>query len=448
MRDRSGDSKPLSRREAEGILAKAAEAAALYRQATEVGCVVLDAEGYTAGPATGDVFLNTCAVCSVFDRMAGEAPGPYPCREVHLHAASQAKRFGGSFVYLCSIGFMHWAGPLLSGGRIAGVMVGGPVLSIDREDAVDSILQLRGARITPAEAEACVDRIPTASPDRVQALAQLLSLTAEQVSRTPLEDFNGPRRRTEQQSRISEQIHTLKGREASGEVFRNSPLEKERQLLVALRRGDNDTGRRILNELLGLIFFAAPRFEHARFRAVELAVLLFRAALEAGGAEGDAMDLSYRYLRRIQRASDPEELADILNIVVERLSRRIFIFRGVKHATTLRRAERYIQDNFTRKLSLAEVAAAAGLSPAYFSTVFKNEMGENFSDYLVRLRNELAARLLLGTERSLADIAADCGFEDQSWFSKTFKRYMGTSPGRYRESGGALAYEAEEQHET
>jgi AraC-like DNA-binding protein len=327
-------------------------------------------------------------------------------------------------------------------------MVGGPVLSIDREDAVDSILQLRGEQISPTEAEACVDRIPTASPDRVQALAQLLSLTAEQVSRTPREDFSGPRRRTEQQSRISEQIHTLKGREASGEVFRNSPLEKERQLLVALRRGDNDTGRRILNELLGLIFFAAPRFEQARFRAVELAVLLFRAALEAGGAEGDAMDLSYRYLRRIQRASDPEELADILNIVVERLSRRIFIFRGVKHATTLRRAERYIQDNFTRKLSLAEVAAAAGLSPAYFSTVFKNEMGENFSDYLVRLRNELAARLLVGTDRSLADIAADCGFEDQSWFSKTFKRCMGTSPGRYRESGGALAYEAEEQHET
>lgn len=456
MAERSREEQVLSRKEALGILAKAAAAARVYRTATGVGCVVLDGEGYTveteaakaaAVGSAGGLKALGCAVCAV-PRGAEADDGPYPCRDVHLHAAAQARRFGGTFVYLCSIGFMHWVGPLVAGGRTAGVLVGGPVLSIDREDAVDSILKARGAGMDRATAEACVDRIPRADPERVQALAELLTVTAEQVSRTPLEDYAGPKRRTEQQSRISEEIHTMKSRMAAGINIHDSPLDKERRLLEALRRGDNDTGRKLLNELLGLIFFSdTSRFDQVRFRAVELAVLLFRAAMESGGADGEGVDAGYRYLRRIEEAKDAEELADILNIVVERLSRRIFIFSGVKHAATLRKAERYIRDHYTRKIGIAEVAAAAGLSPAYFSTIFKDEMGESFSDYLGRLRTEQAARLLVSTERSLADIAGECGFEDQSWFSKTFKRYMGSSPGRYRESGGAPANEAEEHHE-
>jgi transcriptional regulator GlxA family with amidase domain len=63
-------------------------------------------------------------------------------------------------------------------------------------------------------------------------------------------------------------------------------------------------------------------------------------------------------------------------------------------------------------------------------------MGENLSCCLNRLRVEKAAVMLVETELPLNKIAAACGFEDQSWFSKMFKNRTGLSPGKYRERSG------------
>jgi AraC-like DNA-binding protein len=68
-------------------------------------------------------------------------------------------------------------------------------------------------------------------------------------------------------------------------------------------------------------------------------------------------------------------------------------------------------------------------------------MGENLSSFLNHLRVEKACYMLTETDLSLSKIAAACGFEDQSWFSKIFKSYLGISPGRYREQGGITAPE-------
>jgi AraC-like DNA-binding protein len=104
----------------------------------------------------------------------------------------------------------------------------------------------------------------------------------------------------------------------------------------------------------------------------------------------------------------------------------------------MRKAEQFIRENLTRKMSLGEIAAVAGLSAPYFSTIFKNEMDENLSKYINRLRVEKASKMLLETNLSLSDISSECCFEDQSWFSKIFKSFTGISPGKYRSQGGAV----------
>jgi AraC-like DNA-binding protein len=215
-------------------------------------------------------------------------------------------------------------------------------------------------------------------------------------------------------------------------------------LLAAFRRGDNETGSKILNELMEAILKISPgNFEFIRFRALELVVLLSRAAANTDASDSETlMEANNRHLRRIQESKTLEELTENLQIIAERLSGRIFSFQGVRHASALRRAERFIWENYTRKISLEEIARASGLSAPYFSTIFKEEMGENLSSYLNRLRVEKAAALLTETGNSLNEIAGFCGFEDQSWFSKIFKLYTGTSPGKYREHGG-LSFKVE-----
>lgn len=434
--------------EDQAILNEALHRADMYRQATGVGCEVLDCQGLRLGKPNAETQEHTCAQCNLFTSPQADPEARYPCADTHLYGASQAKRFGGSFIYLCPVGFMHWASPLLSSGRPVGIFVGGPVLSIDREDAVDSIIKSSQGTISVLEAQGFVDSIPRVDPPRVQALAQMLSIIAEELSINSREEFEGPKRKSEQQSRLSSQIHDNKKKLSVSQFDESYPLEKERNLLAALRRGDQETARGILNELLGLIFFShMGNFEYIKFKSIELLVLLSRAAMENAEEEYTQEENQSRYLRALLKADNLEELTDLLNRIVEWYSIRLFSFHQVKHASALRKAERYVQNNYARHLSLSEVARAAELSPAYFSTLFKQEMGEGFSDYLTRLRIEKASLLLLKTNLSLPEIAGQCGFADQSWFSKTFKKYMRLSPGKYREMGGNWAPEAEEIHE-
>jgi len=429
------------------VLSGSLEVARQYAEATGVRCIVLDSKGTALQAPDGPRGPEPCAVCALRRGAgSGDEAKTVPCSALHLDAARQACRFGGSFVYLCSVGFMHWVSPLFSGGRTVGALVGGPALAIDRAEAIASIRDA-SPELDEAAAAQCVESVPPASAGRVQALAQVLATLAERASTDAPGGFDRNRRITEQQSRISEEIHDMKRRFPSAGAVPGYPLEKERALLDALRRGDEAGSRRTLNELLGSVFFSSgPNFELVKFRAVELLVLLSRAVIESGNTDMELLDADFRNLQRIQESADQEELADRLNVIVAQFSRRAFSFRAVKHSMVLRKAERYIREHFVENPPLHDVASVAGLSPAYFSTVFKEELGESFSDFINGLKVDKAAELLVGSELSLADVADTCGFQDQSWFSRVFKRHMGVSPGRFRESGGRRSPELQEIH--
>jgi YesN/AraC family two-component response regulator len=89
-----------------------------------------------------------------------------------------------------------------------------------------------------------------------------------------------------------------------------------------------------------------------------------------------------------------------------------------------------------KKLTLEEVASCVYLSPSYFSKVFKTEMNCNFVTYLNRLRIEMSKKLLLDNNIDLVDISNIVGYEDQSYFSKIFKKMTGVSPGKFRDCRG------------
>lgn len=84
-------------------------------------------------------------------------------------------------------------------------------------------------------------------------------------------------------------------------------------------------------------------------------------------------------------------------------------------------------------LSLEEVASLVGLSPSHFCRVFKEQTGENFTEYLTRLRLNAAARLLLNTRASIGQIALAVGYADPNYFSRIFHRLTGVTPKEYRD---------------
>jgi AraC-like DNA-binding protein/ligand-binding sensor protein len=436
------------------LLTKAWKILSTYAVATKTMVCVFD-ENYLPIP---EIFTeittekNTCLYC-IKHQGSGISPQKVedltasPCNLMHINAIKEAHHFGGSYIYMCDLGFIFWTSPLFLEGRFFGALLGAGFLGIDSEEATEAMHSIGRGSASEEEIRKHLAAFPQGRSEQIKALAELLLICAESLSADSGDYHEILKRRAMQQTVISEQISLLKTRYPEGTSAPGYPLDKERMLLAALRRGDNETGRNILNELLGVLFFTNPdHFKFIQFRAMELVVLLSRVTISPGFTEDVLLETNNHYLQRIQEVQNIEELTDELHTIVENMAGQIFSFQGVRHASALRKAERYIWENYTRKISLQEIASVSGLSAPYFSTIFKEEMGENLSSYLNRLRVEKASHLLTETKLSLSEIAGSCGFEDQSWFSKIFKSFTGVSPGKFRGQGGGTIMEISENN--
>jgi two-component system response regulator YesN len=104
-----------------------------------------------------------------------------------------------------------------------------------------------------------------------------------------------------------------------------------------------------------------------------------------------------------------------------------------RYRSVILKAREYIDLNYgSEDISLHVVASHVGISPNHLSTVFAQETGENFIDYLTRVRIEKAKQLLKNTGMKNTDIAYETGFGDPHYFSFIFKKNTGVSPREYR----------------
>ncbi|MBE2215304.1 MAG: helix-turn-helix domain-containing protein [Opitutaceae bacterium] len=151
-------------------------------------------------------------------------------------------------------------------------------------------------------------------------------------------------------------------------------------------------------------------------RLDEVALDRVHAALERGYALRDLAGAAAAL-----RAS----LAEIARILAAAGGARSARERVVASVEGLRR-------DWVRPRRLTELAAAAGLSPAHYSCLFREYTGFAPIDYLIRLRVQHACRLLDTSTRSVNEIAAIVGYDDPYYFTRCFRRVMGRAPREYR----------------
>jgi len=387
----------IQRRELEPLLLKALKIVKHYEKAANCGACVMGPDCDTAP----NPFNPICMHCGANNGSGCEKT----CSFLHMEAVNKARQLGGSYIYVCPKGLAFWTSPFYSGERFAGALLSGGVSSSEKNS------------------------------EKVKALAQMMLICADQISGMSFIQKNAVSKLNGKIPAYTEaKTETCEKQNTENAAY---SLDMERRLLASLRRGDKVEGQKILVNLLKTLYQEVKNnFQAFQLKAIELAVLLSRAAADPKSImDNTALDTTNRCLKKIEESKSFQEITDILSSITERMAGMIFSFHGVRHFPALRKAERYIWDNYTRKLSLKEIADASGLSAPYFSTVFKEEMGENLSNYLNRLRVEKAAAMLVTTDMPISGIAIACGFEDQSWFSKIFKNNTGLTPGKYREQG-------------
>ena len=106
--------------------------------------------------------------------------------------------------------------------------------------------------------------------------------------------------------------------------------------------------------------------------------------------------------------------------------------RSLKIKEVLHIAKEYIDTNYSKELTLSDVAKYVFLSESYFAHTFKNEFNISPKSYILKVRIEASTELLAQTDMKISDIALSVGFSSQQRYNDMFRKCMNMTPLKYR----------------
>jgi two-component system response regulator YesN len=145
-----------------------------------------------------------------------------------------------------------------------------------------------------------------------------------------------------------------------------------------------------------------------------------------------------RLTRIVEHFDTLDEIEEVFHSVLTELAAKLSDMREQRHSFKfVSTVKEYIDHQYANpELSLTHLSEEFGISPNHISRLFKEELGDNFLDYLIKIRMEQAKSLLLSTDQSIQDIAALVGYVHAISFIRIFKKTTGLTPGAYRQNSG------------
>ena len=350
--------------------------------------------------------------------------GSAKCSSIESYAYYQTERWGGSYEFLCPCGCAFICSILNSNSQSA--LLAGPFLMVE----IDDFLQNDLSALVPLNPyiESAANSLTYTSAKRVPYITDMLFSLCAQIS---------GKSNTELESLELADIGIRRAYESINQPSGRYPIYKEQQLKMYLSRGDRDNAGKILNELIGYIYFESGfDFNIIKTRITELAVVLSRGAIDGGADVDHVLHLNNEYIMQISKLKDIHQLNYCLSHALVMYIRCVFKAKGKEYSQVVLDVMDYIRKNYNTKLSLNDIADNVFFSVSYVSRVFKSETGENVSSFINKVRIEHAKAMLMGENIPLIEVAMKCGFDDQSYFNKVFKKLCGCTPTAFRQNKG------------
>ncbi len=212
------------------------------------------------------------------------------------------------------------------------------------------------------------------------------------------------------------------------------PIDLEKPLFDAVSKGDIDEAIAIAEKYADWMTQVSSNGD---IMAMRLKVLEFSLYAEhlmyLNGGQTYHYSGRNHYLPEIMALETADELKEWFMKKISDACRNVFIKRAEKSTDAIKTAKKYIEENYSRDISLDDVSRVVNISPYYFSKIFKDESGSNFIEYLTSVRIEKAKDLLLNSDKSMKEICLMCGYADPNYFSRSFKKNVGLTPTEYKD---------------
>ena len=395
---------------------------------TGISCCVVDIDDAEKNKAFNDA--GFCAICN---RIRKEKLGEIDCRNMMSYSCMQSEQWGGKYESLCPISLAFISTVVYNDKEKFGLCMG-PFLMMELDDFISEDIVSAFPPEVRGEIVEEVKKIPYIEISKVNAYSDMLYMASCYVTE-----------RNSLEMSVLEQIAGNNKQQfeyiidAKENPLLEYPVQSERVLQNYIIQGDKNGAQTVLNKLISQIFLnAGGDIATIRVRVAELLVLMSRAAVDGGADIAQVFRLNQDYIDALYKKKNLNELNQWLSEVLIRYTNTVFDVSNVEHSDVIMSIVDYIRRNYMNKISLEEIAESVQFSVSYISRIFKNEMGCSITTFINKVRVDNAKLLLLNQNIPLVEVAYLCGFEDQTYFSKVFKKVTDVSPGRFRDKRGKL----------
>jgi len=370
-------------------------------------------------------------ICNIF-HIYSDCEGT--CRRNLTSAGQFASRLGEPYIFLCKAGLANIAVSLIQNEEFVGYFVAGPIIMGElRNSTTKNFADLNDLdEMSQSMAKMFASKMKVYQPNQVSQLA-LLFYNCVVTSVSGSHDYSALRNQYSEQNKINADIQSYKREHINVEY----PYDLERILIDNVNDGQVFLAKESVKKLLNTFsILEAGDLDGIKTKALWLFAIITRIANENDSNLNQIIDTDLDIINRISETESFSELREVCESLIELITKNMLtsIYNGRSQIVT--KALQFINKNYREKISLKDIENNLHVNSSYFSTLFKQEMGQTFTDYLNSLKIGHACQLLADTNLSIIDISLSTGFEDQSYFTKVFKKAMDMTPKAYRVTHG------------
>lgn len=232
---------------------------------------------------------------------------------------------------------------------------------------------------------------------------------------------------------IDKDFHRMKSRNLDT-MYIHPPYFLEREMIDMIKKGDNKNAQRLLIETNKQ---QRARLADDPLRSLKNSIicsctLYARAAIEAGSLPEEAFTLSDTFINAIERASTEAELTRLESEMLKAYCDMVNDVNDSKYSNIVLHTINNVNQYLSEKITLTQLAEKVFVHPNYLSSLFRKEVGISLFEYILKRKIEESMYYIKYTDMPLAAIANKFHFCSQSYYIKTFKRYLGVTPNWYR----------------
>lgn len=233
----------------------------------------------------------------------------------------------------------------------------------------------------------------------------------------------------------NEQLNLAVSQNLQSNVFHSDRLF-EKKLLYLIKEGkveDLNELSNIKEEETASILSKSSYLRSNKNHIITLITLVSRAAIDGGLHEEVAFSLHDRFIQQVEELNRLDEIRGLAGDVLYTFAEKVKQVKDERYSKTITICKDYIYKHIYDEINHNEIANKVELSPKYLSFLFKKEVGITVSEYIQQTKIDEVKKLLAYSKTPISEICSLLNFNDQSYFTKVFKKVVGITPKQYRE---------------